>query len=92
MEFDEVKPEHFGMISRNPLPHTLIDRAISQIGGSDVHGAQFRKDALAAAGWKHDGLVSFGKYPDAAAAAFNKIRTVLAETEVPDEVLAKLKG
>ncbi|MBV1775483.1 hypothetical protein KSF73_07110 [Burkholderiaceae bacterium DAT-1] len=92
MQFDEVKPEHFSMISRDPLPHTLIDRTISQLGGSDVKGAQFRKDALAAAGWKHDGLVSFMKYPDLAASAFNKIRAALAETEDPEALLAKLKS
>lgn len=90
MEFDEVKAQHFSSISRDPFPHVLIERALQQIAGGDANGAQFRKDVLAAAGWAHSGLVTFGKYPDQAAVALNKIRLVLAESEDPDTILAKL--
>ena len=50
MQFDEVKPEHFSTISRDPFPHILIDRALLQISGGDARAAKFRVDALAAAG------------------------------------------
>ena len=78
MQFDEVKPEHFSTISRDPFPHILIDRALLQISGGDARAAKFRVDALAAAGWAHSGLVPFGRYPDQAAAAFNRLRVWLA--------------
>lgn len=48
MQFDEVKPEHFSTISRDPFPHILIDRALLQISGGDARAAKFRVDALAA--------------------------------------------
>ena len=56
MQFDEVRPEHFTTLSRNPFPHILIDRALQQIAGGSADGSQFRKDVLAAAGWGHGGL------------------------------------
>ena len=91
MQFDEVKPEHFSTISRDPFPHILIDRALLQISGGDARAAKFRVDALAAAGWAHSGLVPFGRYPDQAAAALNRLRTVLEITEKPAQVLAELQ-
>lgn len=91
MQFDEVQSEHFSSLSRTPFPHVLIERALQQIAGGDANGAQFRKDVLAAAGWPHSGLVTFGKYPDQAAAALNRIRLVLQESEDPATVLAKLR-
>ena len=91
MQFDEVKPEHFSTISRDPFPHILIDRALLQISGGDARAAKVRVDALAAAGWAHSGLGPFGRYPDQAAAAFNRLRTVLEITEKPAQVLAELQ-
>ncbi|MDF0604450.1 hypothetical protein HZU77_002140 [Neisseriaceae bacterium TC5R-5] len=90
MQFDEVRPEHFTTLSRNPFPHILMDRLLLQMAGADADGSQYRKEVLAAAGWKHDGLVTFGKYPNDACDAFNRIREVLAQTEEPSEVLAAL--
>lgn len=92
MQFDEVLPAHFSTISRNPFPHTLIERTLLQIAEGKTDPAHFRTDVLAAAGWKHSSLVSFGKYPDEAAATFNRIRLALADSEDPHSVLAKLKG
>ncbi|SFZ70239.1 hypothetical protein [Chitinimonas taiwanensis] len=91
MQFDEVQAQHFSSLSRTPFPHVLIERALQQIAGGDANGAQFRKDVLAAAGWPHSGLVTFGKYPDQAAAALNRIRLVLQESEDPATILAKLR-
>ncbi len=90
MQFDEVKPEHFSTISRDPFPHILIDRALMQLGGNDSRAAKFRTEALAAAGWAHSNLVPFGRYPDQAAAAFNRLRAALEITEKPAQVLAEL--
>ncbi|MGR2660548.1 MULTISPECIES: hypothetical protein [Chromobacterium] len=90
MQFDEVRPEHFTTLSRNPFPHILIDRALQQIAGGSADGSQFRKDVLAAAGWSHGGLTPFGKYPADACEAFNRIRKVLEVTQEPDAILAEL--
>lgn len=90
MQFDEVKAEHFSTISRTPLPHTLIEQALNQLGGGDIDGSNFRKNVLAAAGWKHSALISFGKYPEEASSAFNRVREVLATSESPSDILAAL--
>lgn len=91
MLFNEVLAAHFSTISRDPFPHVLIERMLLQIAGNPDTANRFRADALAAAGWKHSSLVSFGKYPDEAAAAFNRIRAALAESEDPAGVLAALE-
>ncbi len=91
MEFQESRAEHFTSISREPPPHVLIERALIQIAG-DGDAAKFRNEVLAAAGWKHSNLISFGKYPDQAASAFNRIRAVLAQTQDKGAVMASLGG
>ncbi|WP_374355972.1 hypothetical protein [Chitinimonas sp.] len=91
MEFAEVQAQHFSTISRDPLPHTLIERALLQLSPGE-HAAQLRTEVLAAAGWKHSSLVSFGKYPEEAAKAFNRIRDALAQSDDPAVVLSKLKS
>jgi len=90
MQFDEVKAQHFTSLSRDPFPHVLIERALQQIAGEDAEGAQFRKDVMAAAGWTHSALIPFGKYPEQAAAALNRIRLVLQESEDPATILTKI--
>ncbi|MBV8467399.1 MAG: hypothetical protein JO218_15770 [Burkholderiales bacterium] len=91
MQFDEVQAAHFGMISRDPFPHVLIERALLQMSDRAVSGAKFRSEVLAAAGWKHSSLISFGKYPEDAAAAFNRVRTVLQQSDDPNAILGLLK-
>ena len=91
MQFDEVQAAHFGMISRDPFPHVLIERALLQMSDRAVSGAKFRSEVLAAAGWKHSSLTSFGKYPEDAAAAFNRVRTVLQQSDDPNAILGLLK-
>jgi hypothetical protein len=44
-----------------------------------------------AAGWRGERLSTYAGKPELAAAAFNKIRGVLAETEDMNEVMAKVK-
>ncbi|MBB5017871.1 hypothetical protein HNQ59_001141 [Chitinivorax tropicus] len=92
MEFDEVKPEHFGTISRNPFPHVLIDRALMQIAGGGTAASDFHKRVIAAAGWKHHNLVPFGKHPQEAAQVYNKIRAVLAHCSEDAEAILKALG
>ena len=46
----------------------------------------------AAAGWRHHDLISYGKFPDQAASAFNRVRLVLQQTQEPDAILAQLKA
>ncbi|WP_137937217.1 hypothetical protein [Chitinivorax sp. B] len=89
MEFDEVKPEHFSTLSRNPFPHILIDRALMQIAGGGQSASEFHKKVLAAAGWKHHNLVPFGKYPKEAADVYNHIRAVLVSCSDDAEAILK---
>jgi hypothetical protein len=91
MQFNEVQAAHFGMISRDPFPHVLIERALLQMGEQTPNGAKFRSDVMAAAGWKHSSLTSFGKYPDDAAAAFNRVRVALEQSQEPGAVLKILQ-
>nr|WP_108650513.1 hypothetical protein [Dongshaea marina] len=87
MEFKEVLAEHFLTFSRDPLPHTQIEQALLQIGGGGNEGMKFKKDIIAAGGWSHTGVVSFGKYPDEACKAFNNVRAALEKTEDPKELM-----
>ncbi|ALP43556.1 hypothetical protein [Aeromonas schubertii] len=91
MTFDEVTPEHFTTFSRVPPPHLQMEQLLMQLGGGGTEGTAFKKKVLLAAGWSHTGVVSFGKYPQEACNAFNRLRLVLAETEQPEEILERLK-
>ncbi|UTH74605.1 hypothetical protein [Chromobacterium sp. IIBBL 290-4] len=90
MQFDEIHSKHFVTLSRKPLPHTLIEQALVNMGGGGNDGMTFRKQALAAAGWEYDGLVPFAKHPDKAAEAFNRLRQAMASAETADAVLQAL--
>ena len=92
MQFDEVKPEHFSTVSRDPFPHTQIDHALLQLAGGGQKASQFRKEVLELAGWKHHNLTPLGKYPEEASAAYNRIRTALADAKRPEQVFANLKS
>ncbi|MGL4603255.1 MAG: hypothetical protein ACRCU9_03825 [Iodobacter sp.] len=91
MQFDEVMAEHFNIISRTPLPHVLIEQALMQIGGGGVDGTKFKRKALLVAGWKHPGVVSYGKHPAEACQAFNKLRLILAESQEAEVIMAQLQ-
>jgi len=90
MLYDIVESRHFVTLSRNPYPHVLIEQALLEMGGGGPEGMSFRKKVLAAAGWPHDGLVPFAKYPDQAAEAFNRIRLALGEGPNADALLVRL--
>lgn len=77
MSYEIVEAKHFVTLRRTPFPHVLIEQALLEMGGSGPDGMAFRKKALAAAGWPHDGLVPFAKYPEQAAAAFNRVGQAL---------------
>ncbi|WP_203563938.1 hypothetical protein [Deefgea sp. CFH1-16] len=90
MPFDEVFPTHFNTLSRNPFPHVLIEQALLQLGGGGIEGSKFAKQTLTAAGWRHASVVSYGKYPEEAATAFNKIRLVLADDPNAEQLMQRL--
>ena len=92
MHFDEIHSSHFVTLSRTPLPHTLIEQALVNIGGGGNDGMNFRKQALAAAGWSYDGLVPFAKHPDKAAQAFNRLRAALASYTSAEALMAALEA
>ncbi len=61
-----------------------------QLGGGGTEGTHFKKKVLLAAGWSHTGVVSYGKYPQEASKAFNRLREVLARHQDSDTILAAL--
>lgn len=87
MNFDEVKPEDFTTFSRVPPPHLQMEQLLMQLGGGGTEGTAFKKKVMLAAGWSHTGVVSFGKYPQEACNAFNRLRDGLAKTQDPQELL-----
>lgn len=92
MQYEEVVSQHFLTLRRTPFPHVLIEQALLEMGGSGPEGMSYRKKVLAAAGWPHDGLVPFAKYPDQAAAAFNRVRLALASQPDMEGLLALLQA
>jgi len=90
-EFAEVQAEDFSKITIERMPHQEIEMALIAIGGGGVRGTQFKTEVVRAAGWNGERLATYAGKPEKAAAAFNKIRTVLAETDEQDQVMDKLK-
>lgn len=91
-EFAEVQAEDFSKITIDRLPHQEIEMALIAIGGGGVRGTQFKTDVVRAAGWNGERLATYAGKPEKAAAAFNRIRDVLTETEDQDQILAKVQG
>jgi hypothetical protein len=90
MQFNEVIPDHFNIISRTPLPHILIEQFLMQLGGGGSEGTIFKRQVLLAAGWAYASTVSYGKHPIEASTAFNKVRTVLAVTQNPESIMEQI--
>lgn len=91
-EFAEVQVDDFSKITLDRLPHQEIEMALIAIGGGGVRGTQFKTDVVRAAGWNSERLATYAGKPEKAAAAFNKIRAVLAETDDQDQVMEKVKA
>ncbi len=87
-EFTEVQIDDFMKITTDPLPHQLIESALSALGGGGTGGMNFKQEMLKRAGWKGNKLTSFAKDPDSAAKAFNKVRLAFSslETDHPDDL------
>jgi len=77
MLFDEISPEDFLTFSRVAPPHVKIEQYLIELGGSGVQGAEFKKKALQKAGWSYGALISYGAHPNAAAIAFNFVRSTV---------------
>lgn len=93
MSIEEVKPEHFTTLSRNPLPHIEINNTIMQIAGGGPAASDYHKQVLAAAGWPHHNLIPFAKHPAEASAAYNRVREVLnSGVQNQDGILAALNN
>ena len=93
MEFDQVVAEDFTTFKPGVVAtHVKIEQLLTQIGGGGPKGTEFKNQAMKAAGYKYDPIVGYAKHPDAAAEAFNKIRTVISEDQDKEELLQKLSG
>lgn len=91
-EFAEVQAEDFSKITIERMPHQEIEMALIGIGGGGVRGTQFKTEVVRAAGWNGERLATYAGKPEKAAAAFNKIRVILAETDEQDQVLQKVSA
>ena len=90
VEFCEIKPDDFTSFTPGKVATYIeIEQLLNKIGGGGNSGMAYKKAALKAAGWKYDGLTGYAKNPEMAAAAFNKIRLVLTETQDKDEIISK---
>ena len=93
MQFEEIKSQDFVTFSKVQPPHVQLEQHLIEMGGTGVQGAEFKKKALASAGWKYGALVSYGAHPDAAAKAFNFIRSAVEDDALsPDEVLGVIES
>lgn len=90
--FAEVHPDDFSKITLERLPHQQIEMALIAIGGGGVRGTQFKTEVVQAAGWKGERLSTYAGKPEMAASAFNRIRSVLTETENMDEILTRIQA
>ena len=79
MEFDEVKRDDFITFTRQQPSYVKIEQALIELGGTGVRGAEYKKTALAAAGWNYGALISYGAHPDKATEVFNQIRSAMAD-------------
>lgn len=91
-DFPEVQAEDFSKITIDRLPHQEIEMALIAIGGGGVRGTQFKTEAVRAAGWNGERLATYAGKPDKAAAAFNKLRAVLSETDDSLQIMERLKA
>lgn len=90
MNIREVDPNDFLTFSREQPPHVAIEQSLIEMGGNGNKGIEYKTQVLKAAGWNHGKLTSYGTHSEKAAAAFNKIRSVLMESTDPDEILDKV--
>ena len=91
MQFTEVNAEDFTRITLERLPHQEIESALISIGGNGVEGTRFKTRVLKAAGWKYERLTTYAAHPDTAAAAFNRVRGILHQTQEPEQIMAQLE-
>lgn len=90
-EFAEVQADDFSKITIERLPHQEIEMALIAIGGGGVRGTQFKTDVVRAAGWNGERLATYAGKPEKAAAAFNRIRAILVDTDDQAQILDKAK-
>lgn len=89
-DYTEVRVEDFSKITLERLPHQQIEMALIAIGGGGVRGIEFKTNVVKAAGWNRERLSTYAGNPELAAAAFNRIRSVLSETDDPERVVSLL--
>ncbi len=89
-DLPEITEEEFTRIGGETPKHLLIEAALIELGGSGVNGSKFKREALKAAGWGYGKMTSFGSKPEAAAAAFNRIRQALSHAKSKEDLLSAL--
>lgn len=89
-EYKEVHPDDFTRFSKETPSYVLIEQTLIELGGGGNAAVNFKKDVLAAAGWKYGKLISYGAHPKTAAEAFNKIRDALMKGAGKDGLIQAL--
>ena len=92
MEFDQIIADDFTSFTPGKIAtHVKIEQLLTKMGGGGNDGSEYKTQALKLAGWKYDPIIGFAKHPEAAASAFNNIRTVIVQTQDKDELLNQLQ-
>ena len=90
--FAAVTEDEFSRIGGERPTFLIIEEFLVKMGGGGKDGVNFKYELLKSAGWKYEPLTSYGKNPELAATAFNKIGGLLAETDVKDELVSRLQA
>ncbi len=91
MEFDQIVADDFTSFRPGVVAtHVKLEQLLTNIGGGGTDGTSYKNQAMKAAGYKYDPIIGYAKHPQAAAEAFNKIRTAMAQTQDKDALLEKL--
>jgi len=93
MDFEQIIAEDFTSFKPGVVAtHVKIEQLLSNIGGGGTKGNEFKSMVMKMAGYKYDPIIGYAKHPEAAAEAFNKIRSIISETQDKDALLQKLGG
>lgn len=91
MEFDQVVAEDFTTFKPGVVAtHVKIEQLLTNIGGSGTDGTEYKNLAMKTAGWKYDPIIGYAKNPELAAEVFNKIRSIISQTQEKEMLLEKL--
>lgn len=93
VEFEPIITNDFTTFTPGRIaPHIKLEQFLTALGGGSTLGSNYKHHVLKLAGWKYDSIIGYAKHPDLASEAFNKVRSVLIETQDKDEIVKRLSN